>query len=61
MKETDSLPSRVAVQASRIVTVDETQDNMDGKKTVKKSSREIQEEVTLYWRRLASEKRTGAC
>ncbi|KAL3574918.1 hypothetical protein D5086_023019 [Populus alba] len=61
LKETDSLPSRVAVQASHIVTVDETQDNMDGKKTVKKSSREIQEEVTLYWRRLASEKITGAC
>lgn len=61
LKETDSLPSRVAVQASHIVTVDETQDNMDGKKTVKKSSREIQEEVTLYWRRLAREKITGAC
>lgn len=61
LKETDSLPSRVAVQASRIVTVDETQDNMDGQKTVKKSSREIQEEVILYWRRHASDKRTGTC
>ncbi|KAB5531725.1 hypothetical protein DKX38_018395 [Salix brachista] len=61
LRETDALPSRVPVQAAHIVPADETRDNMDGKKGGKKSEREIQEEVALYWKRFVSEKRTGPC
>ncbi|KAJ6375963.1 hypothetical protein OIU77_000853 [Salix suchowensis] len=61
LRETDALPSRVPVEAAHIIPADKTLDNMAENKAVKKSEREIQEEVALYWKRLVSERKTGPC
>ncbi|OMO62584.1 Pyridoxal phosphate-dependent decarboxylase [Corchorus olitorius] len=56
VKELDLLPSRSAVQAAHVEAVAE---EVQGKH--KKSEREIQEEVTRYWRRYVADKKTGVC
>ncbi|WCJ21828.1 glutamate decarboxylase [Euphorbia peplus] len=57
VKEMDSIPRHVSTRA---VSVDE-ESNEDGNRTVKKSEREIEHEIGMYWKRIASDKRTGVC
>lgn len=59
LKEVDSLPIRVAVKAAEVKAG--VEDGGRVTKHVKKSDREIEEEITAYWRRLVDGKKTGAC
>ncbi|GLT74167.1 hypothetical protein SLA2020_459800 [Shorea laevis] len=54
LKEMDTLPTKTA---QTIATVDAEQRG----KPAKKSEREIEEEVTRYWKRFVDQKRTGVC
>lgn len=59
LKEVEALPTRVAVKAAEVKAG--VEDGVRVTKHVKKSEREIEEEVTSYWRRLVDGRRTGAC
>ncbi|XP_065850310.1 glutamate decarboxylase isoform X2 [Euphorbia lathyris] len=56
LKEMDSMPSHIS---SKTVAVDE--ESNEEKKSVKKSQREVEEDITVYWKRIASGKTTGVC
>ncbi|KDP35481.1 hypothetical protein JCGZ_10928 [Jatropha curcas] len=58
LKEMDLLPVHISSQTA---IVNKTLQDSEGKKIVKKSEREMQEEVTQYWKKLVEGKRVGVC
>ncbi|GKV05303.1 hypothetical protein SLEP1_g17333 [Rubroshorea leprosula] len=54
LKEMDALPTKTT-------HITATVDAVQGRKSAKKSEREIEEEVTQYWKRFVDQKRTGVC
>lgn len=58
LEEMDSLPIQMSTKAA---TVKKQLESTEGQKVVKKSEKEMQEEITRYWRRLVDGKRIGVC
>ncbi|XVF09357.1 hypothetical protein REPUB_Repub07fG0085600 [Reevesia pubescens] len=62
VKELDSLAGRTAIEASHVdAVVHAVQDGNKGGSAAKRTEREIQEEVSRYWRRFVENKKRGVC
>ncbi|XVE57214.1 hypothetical protein DITRI_Ditri04bG0073300 [Diplodiscus trichospermus] len=62
VRELDALPVVATIKASHVdATVDAVEHENKGGEPAKRTERQIQEEVTSYWRRFVERKKTGVC